>query len=163
MIMNRWLAVIVSVALVLLQICVTPLFKIWGLNYNFALVCIIVFSCLCGGKTAIFNAVLVSFIYDCYVSKVPGTYFLIYMVLAVTIQAISKHMYNRNLWISLMFVVISTLISELLIYWIFYAFNSMPYTSLALSKIIFPQCIINAVLCLPVFWLFKSVFKIKRV
>lgn len=161
--MNRWLAIIISVMLVLLQICVTPMIKLWGLNCNFALVCIVVFSCLCGGKTAIFNAVLLSLIYDIYVSKVPGTYFLMYLILALLIQAVSKHMYNRNLWISLLFVVISTLISELLMYWIFYAFNSMAYNSLALSRIILPQCIINTLLCLPVFWLFKSVLKIKRV
>ena len=35
-------AVIISVMLVLLQICVTPMIKLWGLNYNFALVCIVV-------------------------------------------------------------------------------------------------------------------------
>ena len=161
--MNRWFAIIVSVLLVLLQICVTPMLKIFGLNYNFALVCIIVFSCLCGGKTSIFNAVILSVIYDIYISKVPGTYFLIYLIISISVQAISKHMFNRNLWISIFFVVIATLISELLIYWIFYAFNSMAYNSLALSKIILPQCFVNALICLPVFWLFKSVFKIKRV
>lgn len=161
--MNRLLAIIISVVLVLLQICVTPMIKIWGINYNFALVCIVVFSCLCGGKTAIFNGAVLALIYDIYISKVPGTYFLIYFIIAVLVQTISKHMFNRNFWISVLFVVISTLISELLIYWIFYAFNSMAYNSLALSKIILPQCLINALLCIPVFWLFKSVLKIKRV
>ena len=161
--MKRWLAIIINVLLVLFQICVTPRFKIAGINYNFALVCIIVFSCLCGGKTAIVNAALVSIIADIYISKVPGTYFLIYLVLAILVQAISKNMYNRNLWISLVLVLISTLISELAVYWIFYAFNKMAYNALALSGIILPQCLINGVLCLPVFWLYKSVLKIKRV
>lgn len=161
--MNRWLAIITGVVLVMIQLCITPMFKIGWLNYNFALVCIIVFSCLCGGKTAIFNAVLISFIYDTYVSIVPGTYFFIYVVIAVLVQTVSKYMFNRNLWISLLFVVTSTLISELVVYWIFYAFNSMAYNSLALSRIILPQCLINTLLCLPVFWLFKTVFKVKRV
>ena len=161
--MNRCLAIILNVFLAILQICVTPMFKIGWLNYNFALVCIVVFSCLCGGKTAVFSAVIVSLIIDIYVSKVPGVYFLMYTVLALLIQIVSKHMYNRNFWISLLFVVISTLITELLIYWIFYAFNDMAYNSLVLPKIILPQCFLNAVLCVPVFWLFKSVFKVKRV
>ncbi len=161
--MNRFLAVVINVALVLFQICITPMFKIGWVNYNFALVCIIVFSCLCGGKTAIFNAVLISLILDISVSKVPGTFFIIYLVLAILVQTVSKHMFNRNFWISLMFVVISTLISELLIYWIFYAFKSMAYTSLALSGIILPQCLVNSLICLPIFWLFKSVLKVKRV
>lgn len=161
--MNRLFAIIINVLLVILQICITPMFKIGWLNYNFALVCIIVFSCLCGGKTAVLNAVLISMIIDIHVSKVPGTFFLIYVVLALLVQVISKHMYNRNLWISLLFVVISTLISELLVYWIFYAFNSMAYNAVVLPGIILPQCLINALLCLPVFWLFKSVLKVKRV
>lgn len=161
--MNRVLAIIINVLLVLLQICVTPMFKIGWLNLNFALVCIIVFSCLCGGKTAIINGVLISLILDIYISKVPGTFFLIYLVLAILVQAISKHMFNRNLWISLLFVILSTLISELLVYWIFYAFSGMAYNSVVLSGIILPQCLINGVLCLPVFWLYKKVLKVKRV
>ena len=161
--MNRVLAVVVNILLVLLQICVTPMFKIGLLNYNFALVCIVVFSCLCGGKTAIFNAVLISLILDIHTSKVPGAIFVIYLVLAVLVQSISKHMFNRNLWISLIFVIISTLVSELLVYWIFYAFKHMAYTSLVLSGIILPQCLINGLLCPIVFWLFKSVLKVKRV
>jgi len=161
--MNRCLAIVINILLVIMQICITPMFKIGWLNYNFALVCIIVFSCLCGGKTAVINAIGVSLIYDIYISKVPGTFFLIYTILSLLVLVISRHMYNRNLWLSVAFVVFSTLVSELVVYWVFYAFNSMAYTSLALSGIILPQCLINAVLSLPVFWLYKSVLKVKRV
>jgi len=160
--MNKVLAVIVSLALTIFQLCVTHTFKIGWLNYNFALVCIVVVCCLYGGKCGIVNAVFVSFIYDIFASKIPGTYIYIYLAIALIVQIIAKHMFSRNIGASLIFVFVSTLVSELIVYWLFYAFNGMAYSAFALSKIILPQCIINSVICLIVFWFYKSVLKIKR-
>ena len=160
--MNKVLAIVVSAILTIIQVTVFPMLKIGWINYNFALVTIVVLCCLCGGKTAIINAAIVSFIYDIFASDVLGTYILIYMLIAIIIQLLSKHMFSRNIKASVVFTLAATLISELVVYWICYAFNGMAYNAFVLSKIILPQCIVNLVVCLVVFWLFKSVLKVKR-
>ena len=160
--MNKVLAVLMSIALTIIQLTITPMFKIGWLNYNFALVSIVIVCLLCGGKTGIVNAIVVAVIYDVFASKVLGTFVVLYLLIALLVELIAKHMFNCNAYIAVIFVFTSTLITEVLIYCGFYAFNGMVYNAFALSKIIFPQCLINSVVCLIVFWFYKSVIRLKR-
>lgn len=160
--MNKFLAVVVSILLTILQVTVFPWLKIGWINYNFALVCIVIMSCLCGGKTAIINAVAVSVIYDVFASKIPGTFIIMYILIAIIIQFIARRMFSKNIKASVFFVIGATLVSELVMYFVFYAPKGMAYNAFALSKIILPQCGVNLVICIVVFWLYKSVLKVKR-
>lgn len=160
--MNRFLAVVFSVFLTVLQVTVTPELKIGWINYNFALVCIVIVCLLCGGKTGIVNAFFVALVYDSFASFYPGTYLIAFLFVALIVEIIAKRMFDVKVLIAVFFVFAVTLITELIVFWFFYALNGMAYNAFALSKIIFPQCFINSAAALVVYWIYKFVFKLKR-
>lgn len=161
--MNKFLTFFSCAVFTMLQLTVMPMLKIGWLNYNFALACIVVVCLLSDKIVSIPNALIIALIYDIFASFAPGMYFIMYITIAFIVIEISKHILGANAWISVLFVFVATLITELLSYWIFYAFNGMAYNAFVLSKIILPQCLINCIVGLIFYWFYKFVLKLRRV
>ncbi len=154
--MKKYLNVLVSLLLVVLQVTLFSRLKIFGLNVNFALICVIVVASLTDSKISIINAVVTGILYDFYACYNVGWNLTMFTVIALLMILIVKFMYKGSIVTAVTFTAIFTIITELILYWFGYLSNGNSYNSLIIVKIILPQAIINSIISLVVFYLYKK-------
>lgn len=153
--MKKALIVIISVLLTVLQVTLTSHFKIGWLNYNFALMCVIMSAWIFDDNgLAYTNAIVVGFVYDMFSGYFMGYNTLIFVILVAVLLFLSKQMYKRSFAACIMLSFFVSVITEFITYLIFFIFGGYNDNAFALSKIIFPQGLVNCVAGVIVYFLF---------
>ena len=145
--MKKALIIIISVLLTVLQVTLTSNFKIGWLNYNFAFMSVIIVAWLFDDSALVyFNAIFTGVVHDLFSVNFWGYNIIIYVVFSFVILLLSKQMHKRNFVACLLLSFFVTVVSEFVTYLIFFASQGLSVNAFVLSKIIFPQGLVN---CIP--------------
>lgn len=160
--MKKYLNYIVTIVLILLQVTFFSRMKIFGLNINFALICVIVVASFTDSKTALTNAVVSGILYDVYACYNVGWHLVMFFAVTLLMILIVKFMYKGSVITTVVFTAIFTIITELVLYWLGYLINGNSYNSWIIVKIILPQAIINSFFSFILFYVYKKFNKEKN-
>jgi rod shape-determining protein MreD len=145
--MKKALIVIISVLLTVLQVTLTSNFKIGWLNYNFALMSVVIVAWIFDDASLVYlNAIFTGVVHDLFSAHFWGYNIIMYIVFAFVLLFLSKQMHKRSIAACLLLSFFVTVISEFITYLVFFAAYGLSDNAFALSKIIFPQGLVN---CIP--------------
>lgn len=157
--MKRFLNILITVLLIILQVTVLSRIKIFGITVNLALAGIIIVACIADNVTAVLNAVISGVIFDVFAGYNVGCYLFAFVIIVALILLIIKFMYKGSLFTTLSMTAIFTILLEVALYYIFYLRNGEIYSSAILIKIIIPQTILNVIASLVLFGAYKKINK----
>ncbi len=164
--MKKGAIVIISVLLTVLQVSLTSYFKIGWLNYNFALVCVIMTAWIFDDAyLAYSNAVITGIMLDVFSSHFLGYNTSVFVILVTVLLFLSKQMYKRSFTACILLSFLITVLTEFLTYLIFFMPYGLSDNAFALSKIIFPQGLVNCIPGAVVYLIFTALdnkFKIRK-
>lgn len=156
---RKTIFVIINILLLLLQVTVFSNLKIGWININFAFISVIFTSLFTDDWLFAINGFLIGFWFDMLAYRGMGYYTLLFLCMAIAIKLFSK-MINRYSFITGIVVVFAaTFIEEFLTYWIHFILKGTEYNSFALTKLIMPQCLVNTVASIFLFWLYLWLIK----
>lgn len=159
--MKKYLNILVTLILIVLQVTLFSRMKIFGLTVNLALICVIVVASLADTKVSLINALLSGILYDFYACYNVGWNLAMFIVIALLMVLIVKFMYKGSIVTTVTFTAIFTIITELILYGFGYLNNGNLYNSLIIVKIILPQAILNSLVSFVVFYIYKKFNKEK--
>lgn len=156
--MKKTVLVILGLLLAVLQYTLTWRFQLGWHNYGLALCAVIVLTSfdmqsglICGG--------VCGFFIDCIQGRIFGINIVILLLSALLTGFLARRMNGKNLITVIVLTFMVTFISEFLQYWLYLALNGSGNIAFALTKIIFPQSFINVVCAIPVYMIFKFLWK----
>ena len=160
--MKKYLNLIVTILFIILQVTLFSRVRIFGLNINFALICVIVVASFADSKVSLLNAVMAGILYDVYSCHNVGLNLIMFSIIAVLMMLIVKFMYKGSVISTVVFTAIFTIITELILYFLTFLSSGNSYNSIMVVKVILPQAIINSFFSFVVFYLFKLFNKEKN-
>lgn len=159
--MKKLLNIILTIIFILLQVTVFSRIKIFGINCNLALVCVIIVSAVAETNVSVINAVLAGVLYDVFACYNVGWHLVIFIVISLIMFAMIKFMYRGSMIAVAVLTALLTVITELILY--NFGYNLPQYCgSFAFVRFIIPQTIINTLASIILFPLFKKINKHKN-
>lgn len=156
--MKKALFVIISVIFATIEMSLSWRFSIGWHNLGFAL-CAIISVSLLNPKTGLISAIICGILTDCVQGRYFGTFIIIYLI-TVGIVALSSSVLDKKSFLSAIILALSiTFPTELLQYIIFFIPRGAGNISFALTKLIIPQTLYNAVLIIPMYVFIKFLWK----
>ncbi len=159
--MKKYMNIIITLLLILLQVTILNRIKIFGINYNMALVSVIIVSALSENKIAIINSIIAGILYDIFACYNVGWHLVMFLIITVFMSLMVKYMYQGSMITVAILTAIFTIITELILYNFGYA-APQNCGSFAFLRFILPQTIINTLLSVILFPLFKKINKSKN-
>lgn len=159
--MKKLLNIIITILLIIIQVTVLCRFKIAGLNFNLALVCVVIVSAVADVKTSIVNAVIAGVLYDVFACYTVGWHLIMFTVISLLMYAMVKYMYHGSFIAVAVLTAVLTLITELILFNFGFTYPQN-YGSFVFLRYILPQIFINTLSSLILFSLYKKINKNKE-
>ena len=160
--MKKYINILITVLLLILQVTIFSRMKIFGLNTNLALIAVIVVASFSEGKISLLNAVITGILYDVYACYNVGWNLVMFSAVALIMMLVVKFMYKGSVVTTVIFTAIFTIITELVFYWLSYLSNGNVYNSWIIVKVVLPQALINSICSFILFYVYKKVNKEKN-
>ena len=157
--MKKIVIVLISILLLILQVSITPYFKIGWINYNLVLTSVILVTLLYDRNLALVNALICGFLYDIVASRYLGVYTALFLLTVVVVTLISKMMYKKMVLSAVLITFVMTVVTELAVYWMFYVLGGAENNTFVLSKIILPQALVNSGVSVVLFFLYYFLYR----
>ena len=159
--MKKYLNILYTLLFILVQVTIISKFLIFGYNSNFALVCVIIVAALSDTNISVINAALAGVLYDVFACYNVGWHLIMFTIIALLMILIVKYMYHGSLISVALLTAVFTIITELILFNFGYDVKQN-YASFAFLQFILPQTIINTVLSLLLFPIFKKINRKKN-